>query len=1166
MLPSWVLFLVSAAYVGLLFGIAFYGDRRAERSGAPTRKPWIYSLALGVYCTSWTFYGAVGRAASGGWDYLPIYLGPILVFIFGWRVIARIVQISKRHNITSIADFIGARYGRHQRLAMLVTLVAVCGVLPYIALQIKAVAFGFEILAGPELGARAENNALLIALLLAAFSILFGTRHVVSTENHHGMMLAVAFESACKLLAFVVIGLFAIYGVFDGPSSAYSAALALPQMSASLSQPEWILGFIVQTLLAATAAICLPRQFHVTVVENTAVSDLKTARWMFPVYLGLISVLVPPILAAGMLSLPAGTAADTFVLALPQSHNQTGIALAAYLGGFSAATSMVIVATVALATMICNEMVMPLLFRWAGPALARRQDLSGLLKLIRRLTIILLVALAYGYYRLFSGQGTLASIGLLSFAAVLHFLPSLIGGLYWRRASYQGAIAGLVTGFVLWIYTLLLPTLLPENATLLMHGPFSIEALRPTQLFGLGGFDTITHGTLVSFGAHLLVYVLASLRAQPGLRERLQAARFLEDETDWQAAPAQTPRTAATVGDLQTLLERFFGPDRARKHLSQYIDRAGRALRAEDRAEPSMARYTEHLLAGALGASSARLLLASTLRGRDMQLEDVIRLLDETSHEIQFNRELLRATLEHLSQGVSVVDKDLRLVAWNRRYIEMFHYSTELITVGRPIEDVVRFNARRGLLGTSDIEEAVKRRLDHLRIGNSYTHQRELADGSVVEIRGNPMPGGGFVTSYSDVSDYKRSEEALREINETLESRVEQRTRELTELNVQLAEAKLAAERADEAKTRFLASASHDLVQPLHAARLFLSSVDQEQQAPALGALLHQVSSSLSAAESLLTGLLDISRLDARAQSVQREHFEIRDLLDPLAAEFAVLAQESGLRMHYVASHAVVETDPRLLRRVLQNFLSNAISHTPQGRVLLGCRRLPGALRIEVWDTGPGIAAERQREIFEEFRRLQLQDARGERGLGLGLAIAERIARLLGHRLGLRSSPGRGSVFYVSVPLGRREAFPAKLERPTLPPGAQLNGACVLCLDNEPAVLAALRALLSSWGCEVLTAAGEAEARSACERAGRIPDLLLIDYQLDDGLNGVTVTQALWAAWGSRIPGIVMTADHTPQAKNDAQAQDLPLLPKPVKPAALRALMSRLLSQRDNLD
>jgi len=1164
MLSSWALFAISLGYVVLLFAIAYLGDRKARLEGAPPRKPWVYSLALGVYCTSWTFYGAVGRAANSGWDFFPIYLGPMLVFVFGAPLLTRIVRISKRHNITSIADFVGARYGRHQPVAMLITVIAVIGVLPYVALQLKAVAFGFEVVSGAPTSQASFflDNTIFIAALLAAFSILFGTREVVSSENHHGMVLAIAFESVVKLIAFLGVGLYVVYGLSNGFADSYEHAVELAQLREPMSDATWRFGFIAQTILAGVAIFCLPRQFHVAVVESTALADVRTARWLFPLYLALISVFVVPIAAAGLqqfASMPV--ARDTFVLELPLSKGHGWLALAAYLGGFSAATSMVIVETIALSTMLCNEVVMPVLLRSGELSHRRGQDVQRLIKGIRRTAIVLIVALAYVYYRLFTGPGTLAQIGLLSFTAVAQFAPSIVGGVFWKSGRYQGAIAGLAIGWTVWAYTLLLPELISAfgPSELVQNGIFGLTWLRPHELFGVSGMDPVTHGAFWSLLLNVLAYVGVSLLAAPSLRERLQAVRFLDQAAE---APARQdlPRTSATVGDLQELLDRFVGQNKAQSVFTEFATRNDRSpLLAHERADTQLLRFTEHLLAGTLGAASARLVMASMLRGRNMQLEEVVRILDETSQVIQFNRELLRAALEHLSQGVSVVDGEQRLVAWNQRYLELFRYPPGLVVIGRPIQDLMHYNASRGLLGNGNLEEAVQRRLDHMRAGHAYSHMRELAGGTVLEISGNPMPGGGFVTSYSDVTAHKRTERALLESNETLEFRVADRTRELTLLNEALARAKADADRANYSKTRFLAAASHDLAQPITAARLFTSSIDRANVAAPAQALLTQAGRALTTAEGLLAGLLDISRLDAGAEEPHLEHFELATLLDQLAAEFTVLARDRGLTLRVALCRQVVCSDERLLRRVLQNFISNSVRYTRKGRVLIGCRRLGKAVRIEVWDSGPGIPQDKQQEIFEEFRRLDVSTVNGERGLGLGLAIAERIARVLNCPLSLHSWPGRGSVFAITVPLGDRGAISAPPALSATQGPDRIAGSVVMCLENEPAVLSGIHALLSEWGCKVL-AVRDHDSAVACLHDGReVPHLLLVDYHLDGGLSGISVAAELQSLWGRAVPSIIITADHTQDAKRAAGTRGYQVLPKPIKPAALRALMNRMM-------
>jgi signal transduction histidine kinase len=630
------------------------------------------------------------------------------------------------------------------------------------------------------------------------------------------------------------------------------------------------------------------------------------------------------------------------------------------------------------------------------------------------------------------------------------------------------------------------------------------------------------------------------------------------------AIAASDSNNIASIGDLLALLRHFLGIDRTRAEMEEFSAQHGYKIDIGDDAAPrELMELAQRRLSEVLGSTGARVIIDTLERRREvLPLEELGALLSATSSEIQFNRTLLRATLEHVSQGVSVVDRDLRLTAWNYRYVRLFNYPPGLITLGRSIEEVLRYNAEIGLLGDGEVEEKIARRVSFMRQGKAYTHERELPDGTVIEIRGNPMPDGGFVTSYLDVTEYKRTQRQLQAINETLESRVIERTAELTAANVALSEAKLAAERANQAKTRFLASASHDLVQPLNAARLFVSAIDRRGVNEATERLINQVESSLTSAESLLGALLDITRLDAAAQELKREHFELSQVIEPLATEFSAFARTRALEFRVVPSRVIVHTDPRLLRRVLQNFLSNAVRYTRTGRVLLGVRRLKGKVRIEVWDTGLGIPVEKQKEIFEEFRRLDTQDVGGERGLGLGLAIADRLARLLDHPIGVRSRVGHGSAFSITVPLGDRHQITTAQPTIVRRSADGVSGAHVLCIDNEPAVLGGMDAMLSSWGC-VVTAVrdGETAVRKFRE-SGQVPDLVLVDYHLDSDVDGTAVFDDMRDIWGRDVPGIVITADHTQQAKEDAMKRGLQLLPKPVKPAALRALMGRLLTAR----
>ncbi|MEE8393184.1 MAG: sodium:solute symporter, partial [Rhodospirillales bacterium] len=524
MLAGWFILVASLGYLSLLFAIAYYGDKRADQGRSLIANPYIYALSIAVYCTSWTFYGSVGRAASSGVGFLPIYLGPTLMFALGWFVLRKIIRITKVHHITSIADFISSRYGKSHLLGGLVTVIAVVGIMPYISLQLKAVSISFNVLLQyPEVITPANigsvpvlgDTALYVALIMAAFSILFGTRHIDATEHHEGMVAAIAFESVIKLIAFLAVGIFVTFGIFEGFGDLFGKAAEDPELRRLMTMEKAGTNWVTLTFLSMAAIICLPRQFQMTVVENTDESHIDKAMWLFPLYLFAINLFVLPIAFGGLLHFPGGGVdADTFMLALPMSEKQQWLALLVFIGGLSAATGMVIVAAVTLSTMICNDLVMPVLLRFAWLRLTERRDLSGLLLGIRRGAIILILLLGYLYFRLIGESYTLVTIGLVSFAAAAQFAPAIFGGIFWKGGSQKGAVAGLTAGFLIWTYTLLLPSFarsgwLPE--AFIEHGAYGAELLRPYALFGLEGMDHISHSLFWSMLANIGAYVWVSL-------------------------------------------------------------------------------------------------------------------------------------------------------------------------------------------------------------------------------------------------------------------------------------------------------------------------------------------------------------------------------------------------------------------------------------------------------------------------------------------------------------------------------------------------------------------------------------------------------------------------------------------------------------------------------
>lgn len=668
MLTTETILFFSFGYIGLLFAIAYIGDRHARIGQSLVSNPYIYALSLAVYCTAWTFYGSVGRAATSGIGFLPTYIGPTLVATLGWFVLRKIIRISKVHRITSIADFIASRYGKSTTLGSVVTIIAVLGIIPYISLQLKAISTSYLVITDyPLIHVPLHfaeipvfhDTAFYIALILAVFTLLFGTRSLEATERHEGLVAAIAFESIVKLVAFLAVGIFVTYGIYDGFGDIFTRSRALPELQRlftfELSAGTYADWFI-HIFLSMMAVMFLPRQFQVMVVENVNEDHLDKAIWLFPLYLLAINLFVLPVAFGGVLQFGAGSMdADTFVLTLPMAKQKETLALLVFIGGMSAATGMVIVATIALSTMICNDLVMPVLLRLPSLAMAQRADLSFILLSIRRGSNILVLMCGYAYFHFIGEFYTLVSIGLISFAAVAQFAPAILGGIFWKRATKAGALSGLIAGFVLWVYTLVLPSLVQAgimDPQFVTHGPFGIAWLKPFALFGLKDFDHVAHAVFWSMFFNTALFVGMSLYSRPSAIEHSQATLFVEayryaGETDG----SSFWRGTASVGDLRSLLVRFLGRERTEEELAAYALRHvnGRQRHKwEDdlEADAGLVSYVEKLLAGTIGSASARVVVSKTVKEEPLGIEEVMDILDETRQVIAYSHELEKASAE----------------------------------------------------------------------------------------------------------------------------------------------------------------------------------------------------------------------------------------------------------------------------------------------------------------------------------------------------------------------------------------------------------------------------------------------------------------------------------------------------------------------------------------
>ncbi|CAG70116.1 putative two-component sensor [Acinetobacter baylyi ADP1] len=1157
---SWLIIGGLALYILVLFLCAFFGEKHASRLSTRGRML-LFSLTLGVYCSSWTFYGATGAAVREGIIFLPIYLGPLIFIWFGYDIWRRLGRVRQHHAISSIADFIAARYGKSGALASFVTILAVIAIIPYLALQLRAVALSTAVILDQATDhlTTATNSVLLLTGILAILAMMFGTRQIANTEQHGGLMLAVAFESFVKLFALLCVAGFFLLESPENISQVSNDVAKTFHNVQMFGVPET---FWIQTLLAGLAIICLPRQFHVAVVELRDEKHIRGARRWFAVYLILTTVAIIPIASWALHAAPSFlTIPDVAVLSLPLSFNQDWLSLLAFLGGFSASTGMLLVSSVALSIMLSNDLIMPAL--WRLNLLSRHDKrLPKFLKLTRRICILAVMLMGFLFFHFFNDIDQLSVFGLLAFSAVAQFAPALIGGLYWRGGSRQGVYTGLITGFVLWTYTLLLPTILrslPDSYQAIAHqmllsGPFDFNWLRPEALLGFESFAPLTHGVIWSLGLNTILYIWISKIYRPSVAEQIQAESFFYYET--KPLPSHQASTDMSylnhdaarlkVGDLITLAKRITGEGPTTQAFKQFCEQNNVILNPNSVANGMWWRFTEQYLAGTIGAASSRTLLTTAMVNNGLALGQVANILDQASQWQRFNQNLLMTMIDHMTQGVSVVDENMCLVAWNNQYLKLFDYPKDLVYVGCPIADLIRYNAERGECGPGSIEEHVRKRIHWMKVGSAHEFERFRKDGRVIQMRGNPIEGGGFATTFADIT-------AFRENEAILEARVSDRTQQLENA---LSEQQLAREQADKAnmsKSRFIAAASHDLLQPMHAARLFSTALEQSVSTQDDRKTLQQLDRALHGAESMLSALLDIARLEGGSLQPKRQSYPLHDLLSDLELQFKSIAAQRHIRLSVHDAKFWIDTDPQWIRRIIQNFVSNALRYTAKGRVVVGVLRSshrPNHIRIGVWDTGPGIAEEQRIKLFQEFERCGHTSPWGEQGLGLGLAIVQRMTSLLDYPVEVYSTLGKGSCFMIDVPT---VAAPKVLVPQHQAVPLKTKAYRILCLDNDETILEGMSTLLSKWGYQVFKAT-EPEQAFAIIQEHNI-QVWLIDQHLNNqqlGLDFITQHRQ------EQVPVALITADSDPELPQRLKELNIVLLKKPLKPASLRSWLSGL--------
>jgi signal transduction histidine kinase/Na+/proline symporter len=1029
-----------------------------------------------------------------------------------------------------------------------VTIVALVGTMPYIALQLKAMVYSFQQLQLDQ-SLTSWHIGLVVSLVLAIFTVLFGIRNIDVTERHPGVMLAIAFESLVKIVAFLAVGLFVCFVLYDSPSDIWHQANADKLLEQQLTSDN-ITSMFAMLVIAMAAFLSLPRQFQVMIVELKDQRDTWLSRRVFPLYLLVFAFFAAPLGLAGQMLLGNTVPSDTYVLFLPAVAEQRWLTLFAFLGAVSAASSMVVISAIALSTMLSNEIVFPLLYRKQKVAQTDYDNFRQRLLNIRKLLALFVIMLGYGVF-IMTSPDTLSSLGEIAFGAFAQLTPALIAAFYWRRASLMGVYAGILVGFILWLSLNFLPQ-------------FGLYA----SPFSAGFLPAKTTSTLFSLGANIIVLWTMSLISRQSVQERVQASLFLE----WQSPTLAKvhKKRQIDVEELELLASRFVGEKKAKASFSLFLSGNDKKQLGNPTYNQLLLQHTENTLAMVMGASSARLVLSSALEGRDIALDELAVLVEDASSEQQrFSQNLLQSAIENASEGISIVDEKLKLVAWNKKYLDLFDYPAELVYVGSPVSALIRHNVKRGLCGAGDIDSQVNRRLNFLRRGSPHSSEREQANGQTIRIEGNPLPDGGFVMMFSDITAYRQAEQVLKEANLDLETRVYERTLTLAKTNEALAKAHEKAEQAHLKKSQYLKACSHDLMQPLEAARLFTSALSE--QSSLTGDQQRQVTNidrALKAANDLLADLAEIARLESGNIKANVQTFALNDLFEDLAQEFAALAIEQNVEFRLVVSKVWVKSDRHLLRRIIQNLVGNAFRYASPGKVLLGARAFNNQVVIQVLDNGPGIPVEKQILVFEQFTQLNTPNTQSGRGLGLGLNITQSLAQLLGHSLSLQSKAMQGCKFSVHV----EQAEPIISQRLVASPNftVALKNITVLCIDNDPDVLSGMVELLSAWQCNILAADSRESALQEFSNHMNEIDILLVDYQLgyqdgplgDEQVDGLTLIKDLRSQCHHSLPAILITATTEEGIEAKTKSYDVGYMRKLVKPAALRAMMSAMLAKK----
>lgn len=1152
-MASWTAIIVAILYFSIQFCTIYITDHQSEATINRSR-PLLYSLAIAASGSSWLYYGSTGYAVLHGIEFVGLYVGILLIFTVGFPFLLKLRQLARAEGITSISDMIGARYGKSFLVAAVVTSITTVGLIPYFALLMSSIHYLFDVLAGaytPQTGHDHTDHLVvpfLFIALIAVFIVFYSGRSNPSAERYNGIVHSLALDTVIKYAAILSIGIATATWLFGSPSEILAMISTNPSHITALKHEFSVGDFISLVIFGVSSVFLLPSQFHLIIVQNRNDSELRTARWFISATMLVLGVFIFLIATVGSIVLPANASVDFYFLALPVAAGQFWLAIIGVAGGLAAAATMMLFPSILLSVMISNDLLLPLFLKRTSVGTNAAKDYSKIILRLRRVVVFAILLAAFGYQFVLSVHVSFASLILISATAMIQLAPAFLGGMLWSRANARGVFLGIFGGISIWFYTMALPSLVPMDSSLLTNGPFGIVTLRPQALFG---FETseLVNSLFWTLVVNVALFIIGSVSRTATPSERIQASIFIADKVH-SKNPLNSVESNLTVRQLKATLAKYIGSAQTEFAFNNFYKQSNITLGDDEPADFDTIHFAEQFLSGIVGPPSARLILSLAMGPASTAQRQAQILLDHATDAFSQNRQLLQTALDQMDQGIGVFDSQYRLSCWNLQFQLTLDLLSEQQRMGTPLDRILTALFRNG----DSLNAQQPLNMDAFINTKEPLRVKLRMSGKTIEIRSNAMPDGGLVATFTDISDTINADELLRQINESLEQRVRDRTSELTLANQQLAKAQKRAEEANIEKTRFLADAGHDILQPLNAARLYSSALIERLGDLRERELVQNVDSSLEAVESIISALLDISRLDTGALKPVMSVFRLDPLLQQIVRDFAPAAREKGLDLRLVQTSAIVTTDRNLLRRLIQNLISNAIKYSRSGKILVGMRKRGQSAQLSVCDTGIGIAQSKLDYIFHEFARLS-EGMKESDGLGLGLSIVERIGKILDLGINVQSVVGKGSIFSVTMPLSDKLALSSSETASTLRPASSLTGMRIVCIDDNADSLAGLQELLNAWGCSIVAFRTGKAVLEYCSKNKSPPDAILADYNLEDE-NGLDVIQSARDYYGSDIDAALITADRSEEVQRRTVALGVSLINKPVRPAILRALLS----------